>query len=263
VPELATYLAIGAVVGFLAGLLGIGGGVVIVSSLAILYGHHGFVPQYTMHLAIGTSLAAIMAGAWSSFRAHGKRDAVDWAVVRGMTPGLLAGVLAGSLVARFMNVASLKFFFLAFMAFVVLQLLLDLKPRTTRALPGRGGLAAVSFFIGLCSGWFGGGAAAIGVPFLTWCNVGVHRAIGTVSALGFVVAGAGTVGYAISGWTVPGLPPWSVGFVYLPAAIGISVTSALSAPLGVRLAHRLPPKTLRRVFALFLIGVGVKVALSV
>jgi uncharacterized membrane protein YfcA len=263
VPELATYLAIGAVVGFLAGLLGIGGGVVIVSSLAILYGHHGFAPEYTLHLAIGTSLAAIMAGAWSSFRSHGKRDAVDWAIVRGMTPGLLAGVLVGSLVARFMKVAFLKLFFLAFMAFVVLQLVLDMKPKTKRQLPGRRGLAAVSFFIGLCSGWFGGGAAAIGVPFLTWCDVGVHRAIGTVAALGFVVAFAGTVGYAISGWGIPQLPPWSVGFVYVPAAVGISVTSALTAPLGVRLAHKLPPKTLRRVFAAFLIGIGINVALKV
>ena len=262
-PEVATYLAIGGVVGFLAGLLGIGGGVVIVSSLALIYAHHGFAPEYTLHFAIGTSLAAIMAGAWSSFRAHGKRDAVDWAVVRAMSPGLLAGVLVGSLVARFMNVAFLKFFFLAFMAFVVVQLLLDLKPRTKRELPGRAGLAGAGAFIGLCSGWFGGGAAAIGVPFLTWCNVGMHRAIGTVSALGFVSALAGTVGYAISGWDVPGRPPWSVGFVYLPAAIGISITSALFAPLGVRVAHRLPARTLRRVFAGFLILIGAKVALSV
>jgi uncharacterized membrane protein YfcA len=263
VPESLTYLAIGGVVGFLAGLLGIGGGVVIVSSLAILYADHGFAPEYTLHLAIGTSLAAIMAGAWSSFRAHGKRDAVDWAVVRAMSPGLLAGVLAGSLVARFMNVSFLKVFFLAFMAFVVVQLVVEVKPRARRALPGRGGLAAASVFMGVCSGWFGGGAAAIGVPFLTWCNVGMHRAIGTVAALGFVVALAGTVGYAISGWGIPGRPPWSVGFVYVPAALGISITSALFAPLGVRLAHRLPARTLRLVFAVFLILIGAKVALSV
>jgi len=263
VPELATYLAIGGVVGFLAGLLGIGGGVVIVSSLAILYAHHGFAPQYTLHFAIGTSLAAIMAGAWSSFRAHGRRDAVDWAVVRAMSPGLLAGVLAGTLIARFMNVAFLKIFFLAFMAFVCLQLVLDLKPKTKRELPGRAGLAAASVFIGLCSGWFGGGAAAVGVPFLTWCSMGIHRAIGTVAALGFVAALAGTAGYAISGWDIPGRPPWSVGFVYVPAAVGISITSALFAPLGVRLAHRLPARTLRRVFAGFLILIGAKVALSV
>lgn len=262
-PEAATYLAIGAMVGFLAGLLGIGGGVVIVSSLALLYGHHGFAPDHTMHLAIGTSLAAIMARALSSFRAHGRRGAVDYAVVKAMSPGLLVGVLVGSLLARFMNVAFLKVFFLAFMGLVALQLLLDLKPRATRALPSRGPLAAISFFIGLCSGWFGGGAAAIGVPFLTWCNMSVHRAIGTVSALGFVAAAAGTVGYALAGWGVAGLPPWSLGFVYVPAAVGISITSALFAPLGVRAAHRLPPRTLRRVFALFLIGIGVKVALSV
>jgi uncharacterized membrane protein YfcA len=263
VPEAATYLAIGAMVGFLAGLLGIGGGVVIVSSLALIYAHRGFAPQYTLHLAIGTSLAAIMAGAFSSFRAHGRRGAVDYAVVRAMSPALLVGVLAGSALARVMKVAFLKLFFLAFMAFVVLMLLLDLKPRAPRARPARRPLAAISFLIGLCSGWFGGGAAAIGVPFLTWCNVSVHRAIGTVAALGFVAAAAGTLGYAVAGWGVPDLPTWSVGFVYVPAAVGISITSALAAPLGVRVAHKLPPRALRLVFALFLIAIGVKVALSV
>lgn len=262
-PEAATYLAIGAMVGFLAGLLGIGGGVVIVSSLALIYGHHGFAPEYTMHLAIGTSLAAIMAGALSSFRAHGRRGAVDYAVVRAMSPGLLVGVLAGSLLARFMKVAFLKFFFLAFMALVVAQLLLDPKPRSKRDLPARGPLAAISFFIGLCSGWFGGGAAAIGVPFLTWCNVSTHRAIGTVAALAFPLAVAGSIGYAVAGWSVAGLPPWSVGFVYVPALVGISAASMLLAPLGARLAHRLPAAGLRRIFAVVLAAMAAKVAFSI
>jgi uncharacterized membrane protein YfcA len=149
------------------------------------------------------------------------------------------------------------------MVLVILQLLLNLKPRTQRPLPGRVGLAAMGAFMGMCSSWFGGGAAAIGVPFLTWCGVGVHRAIGTVAALGFAVSVAGALGYVASGWGVEGLPEWSVGFVYVPAAIGISITSLFAAPFGARLAHRLQGPTLRRIFAVFLLLVGAKLAVSV
>jgi uncharacterized protein len=261
--ELGAYLAIGAATGFFAGLLGIGGGTIIVSSLALMFAAHGFPAEYVMHMAIGTSLAAIISGAWASFRAHHRRDSVDWGVVRAMIPGLVGGVLFGAAIARLVNTAFLKVFFLAFMALIILQLVLNLRPKATRQLPGRVGLAAMAVFIGISSSLFGGGAAAIGVPFLTWCNMTTHRAIGTVAALGFPVAIAGAVGYGIAGMNVPGLPKWSIGFVYLPAFLGISITSVLVAPLGVRLAHRLKGPTLRRIFAVFLIAVGAKVAASV
>jgi uncharacterized protein len=261
--ELGAYLAIGAVVGFFAGLLGIGGGVIIVSSLALMFSARGFAPQYVMHLAVGTSLAAIVAGSWSSFRTHHRHHAVDWAVVRRMTPGLLAGVAAGALVARLMSTGVLKYFFLGFMFLLTTQMVLDLRPKASRELPGAAGLAAMSLFIGFCSSLFGGGAAALGVPFFTWCNMTTHRAIGTVAAMGFPLSIAGTVAYALSGWSVAGLPPWSAGFVYVPAFVGISATSMLAAPYGARLAHRLKGATLRRVFAVFLVLTGLKVAISV
>jgi uncharacterized membrane protein YfcA len=260
--EWGAYLGIGAAVGFLAGLLGIGGGTIIVSSLALMFAHQGFPPEYAMHCAVGTSLAAIVAGAWGSFRAHDRRGAVDWPVVRSMLPGLLGGVLAGALVARLMRPGFLKYFFLGFITLIALQMIFNVKPKASRDLPGRGGLVAMGAVIGVCSSWFGGGAAAVGVPFLTWCNVSAHRAIGTVAALAFPTSLAGAIGYAASGYGAPGLPPWSVGFVYLPAAIGISVASLALAPLGARLAHRMSGPTLRRVFALFILAVGVKVALS-
>jgi uncharacterized membrane protein YfcA len=261
--EAGAYLAIGAAVGFFAGLLGIGGGTIIVSSLALMFALQDFPPEYVMHFAIGTSLAAIIAGSWSSFRTHNMHGAVDWAVVKAMIPGLLAGVLLGSLLARFVSAAFLKYFFLGFMALIIVQLVFNIRPKASRRLPGRAGLSAMAVFIGLCSSWFGGGAAAIGVPFLTWCNVTTHRAIGTVAALGFPVAIAGAIGYAIAGLNVPGLPKWSVGFVYLPAFAGISITSVLVAPYGARLAYKLKGPTLRRIFAVFLILVGAKVAISV
>ena len=262
--ELAAYLGIGAIVGFFAGLLGIGGGIIIVSSLALMFAAHaGFPAQYIMHFAIGTSLAAIMAGAWSSFRTHHRHGAVDWAIVKQMTPGLLAGVLGGVALARLVPTAFLKYFFLAFMAFMTCMMAFNIRPTPSRDLPGRGGLWAMALFIGAVSSLFGGGAAAIGVPFLTWCNVNTHRAIGTCAAMGFPLAIAGTVGYAIAGWNVPNLPAWSLGFVYLPAFVGISATSMLTAPFGARLAHKLRGATLRRIFALFLIAMGIKLAISV
>jgi uncharacterized protein len=263
VVELATYLGVGAVTGFFAGLLGIGGGIIIVSTLALMFTAQGFPAQFVMHMAIGTSLAAIIAGSFASFRAHHRHGAVDWSLVRAMVPGLLGGVLVGSLLARFVPGSFLKFFFLSFMVLLTLQMAVGAKPRATRELPGRGGLVAMAAFIGLVSSMFGGGAAAFGVPFLTWCNVSTHRAIGTCAAMGFPLALAGTAGYVASGWTVPGMPPWSVGFVYVPAFVGISITSMLVAPWGAKLAHRLQGPTLRRIFALFLLAMGMKVAISV
>jgi uncharacterized membrane protein YfcA len=260
--ELAAYLGIGAVVGFFAGLLGIGGGIIIVSSLALMFAAHGFPASHVMHLAIGTSLAAIVFGSFSSFRTHDRHGAVDWGIVKRMTPGLLAGVFVGAIAARFVTTAFLKYFFLGFTFFVTAQMVLNLRPKPSRELPGNVALTSLAVAIGVCSSLFGGGAAAVGVPFLTWCNVSAHRAIGTVAAMGFPVAIAGAVGYVIAGWDAD-LPPWSVGFVYLPAFIGISLMSMVTAPWGARLAHRLKGATLRRIFAVFLLLTGVKVAVSV
>jgi uncharacterized membrane protein YfcA len=263
VAELGAYLAIGAIVGFFAGLLGIGGGIIIVSSLALMFAAHGFAPQYVMHLAIGTSLATIVFASWSSFRAHHRHGAVDWSVVKSMIPGMLAGVLGGAALVRFLPSSFLKYFFLAFTLVMTAQMMMNLRPKPSREIPGRGGLFTVAVFIGVCSSLFGGGAAAVGVPFLIWCNVSMHRAIGTVAAMGFPLAIAGALGYVVSGWSVPGLPPYSVGFVYVPAFVGISATSMLTAPFGARLAHKLKGATLRRIFAVFLMVMAAKVAVSV
>jgi uncharacterized membrane protein YfcA len=261
--ELGAYLGVGAIVGFFAGLLGIGGGIIIVSTLALMFTAQGYPPDHVMHLAIGTSLAAIIAGSWSSFRTHDRHGSVDWPIVRAMTPGMLVGVLAGAGLARIAPTAFLKYFFLAFTLFMTAQMVLNLRPDPSRELPGRAALFAVAAGIGVCSSLFGGGAAAVGVPFLTWCRVTTHRAIGTVAAMGFPLAIAGAGGYIVAGWSVPDLPPWSLGFVYLPAFVGISITSILVAPWGARLAHRLTGATLRRIFAIFLVLMGVKVAISV
>jgi uncharacterized protein len=262
-PELLAYLGVGAVTGFFAGLLGIGGGTIIVTSLALMFAAHGFPADYLMHFAIGTSLAAIVAGSWASFRAHHRHGAVDWSLVRRMTPGLLVGVLAGALASPYLGNAFLKHFFLVIMALITVQVAFDVKPRGGRDLPGAFGLTAVGLAIGACASFFGGGAAAVGVPFLTYCRVTIHRAIGTVAAMGFPMSIAGALGYMAAGRDVADTPAWSVGFVYLPAFAGIAVTSMLLAPWGAKLAHRLKGPTLRRIFAVFLLAMGAKVAISV
>jgi uncharacterized protein len=234
-----------------------------VSSLALMFAAQGFPAAYVMHMAIGTSLAAIMSGAWASFRTHHRHGAVDWPTVKAMAPGVLVGIVAGTALARFMNTAALKVAFLSIMSIIIAQLVLDLRPRATRALPGAAAMTVVAVGIGITSSFFGGGAAAVGVPFLTWCGATIHRAIGTVAALGFPVAIFGAIAYGVAGQDAAGLPPWSVGFVYLPAFAGISVASVLVAPYGARLAHKLKGPTLRRIFALFLIAIGAKVAISV
>lgn len=261
--EALAYLAIGAATGFFAGLLGIGGGTIIVSSLALMFAAQGFPAAYVMHMAIGTSLAAIMSGAWASFRTHHLHGAVDWPTVKAMAPGMLVGIIAGTALARIMNTAALKVAFLSIMSIIIVQLVFNVRPRASRALPGTAGMTLAAIGIGVTSSLFGGGAAAVGVPFLTWCGMTIHRAIGTVAALGFPVAIFGAISYAIAGQSAAGMPPWSVGFVYLPAFAGISVTSVLVAPYGARLAHKLKGPTLRRAFALFLIAIGTKVAISV
>jgi len=261
--EVAAYLAIGAATGFFAGLLGIGGGTILVSSLALMFAAQGVPPAYVMHMAIGTSLAAIVAGAWASFRTHHRHGAVDWTVVRAMVPGVLAGALAGGAGSRWLSTGFLKTFFLVFLVLVTAQMVFGMKPKAGRALPGPVGLAGTGVFIGASSSLFGGGAAAAGVPLFTWCGMTMHNAIGTVSALGFPLAIAGSLGYVISGLGIEGLPRWSAGFVYVPAFVVISAASMLVAPFGARLAHRLKGPTLRRIFAVFLLAIGAKVAISV
>src|SRR5512138_415854 len=261
--ELAAYFGIGLVVGFLSGLLGIGGGIVIVSSLAIMFAAHAFPSAYVMHLALGSSMACIVLSSVASFRTHDKHGAVDWHVVRSVTPGLLLGVMGGVLIARLSTTAILKYLYLGFTLFVTVQWLLNLKPKPSRQLPGRGPLGAFGVLMGVVAGLFGGGGAVLGVPFLTWCNQSIHRAIGTVAALGFPIAIIGTLSYVAAGWSIPGMPRWSLGFVYLPAVVGISSMSMMSARWGARTAHRLKGDTLRRIFALVLVALAVKVALSV
>lgn len=259
-PFLFVYLALGLGAGFIAGLLGVGGGLVMVPVLTWAYAQQGFSPAYNIHLALGTSLAVIVLTSVSSLRAHHNHGAVDWATVRRMAPGILAGTLAGSLAAAWLSDAGLKIFFTVFLFYAATQMLLGFKPKPSRPMPGWGGMSLAGGVIGLVSSWVGIGGGTLTVPFLLWCNTHLRRAIGTSAAVGFPIALAGTLGYILSGQAAHGLPGASLGFVYLPALAAIAAGSWLTAPLGARATHRWPVSTIKKIFAGLLYLLGVRMA---
>jgi uncharacterized membrane protein YfcA len=261
--EWAAYLGIGALVGFAAGLLGIGGGVVMVPLLVLVFTARGVPSEHVVHLALGTALAAMMFTSMASMRAHDMHGAVDWKMARAMAPGMLAGSFAAALVAGVIPTRPLAVVFTAFVFYAATSILLDLKPSTTRELPGTAGIFTAGAVIGAISSLLAAGGAFLTIPFLTWCRVPLRRAIGTAAANGLPIAIAGTAGYLIQGWRVADLPGWSLGYVYLPALALVVTTSMVAAVLGARLAHRLPIKRLRVIFALLLYGFALRMVASV
>ena len=247
------YPLLGIVVGFLAGLLGIGGGGVMVPTLTTLFLDQGFPREQVVHMALGTSMAAIVLTSVSSLRAHHARGAVRWDIVRRITPGILAGTFAGTFIAARMNTVPLALFFACFMTFVASQMLYSVKPKPARELPGRAGMNAAGLFIGTISALVAIGGGSLSVPFMLWCNVETRRAIGTSAAIGFPLALAGTAGYLVNGWASANTPPLTLGYVYLPALLLVGVVSVFVAPLGAACTYRLPVPVLKKAFAAMLI----------
>lgn len=246
------YLGLGAFAGFFAGLFGVGGGLMIVPLLLMVFTAQGMALEHQMHLALGTAMAGIMLTSISSMRAHHRHGAVRWDVVRVLAPGLMSGTLAGSLVATAIPTRPLAAVFTAIVCYASASMLLDRKPRPARQLPGTAGLFAVGSGIGLASSLVAAGGGFLSIPFMVWCNVPIHQAVGTSAALGLPIAVAGAIGYVASGLGQAGLPEGSLGYVYLPALAGVVSMSVLFAPVGARLAHRLPVKPLKRGFGGFL-----------
>jgi uncharacterized membrane protein YfcA len=249
---IAALLALGAGTGFAAGLLGIGGGMLMVPFLTLLFTWRGYPLEHIVHMAIATSLATILFTSVSSVRAHHKRGAVLWPVVRLLAPGILLGSLIGAQIAGRLPTFWLSVVFATFVGFSALQMLLDRKPRPTRELPKGAGMFSVGGGIGFISSLVGAGGGFISVPFMVWSNVKIHNAVATSAALGFPIAAAGTIGYILAGRGEASLPPGTAGFVYLPALLAIAAASVLTAPLGARVAHSLDTKPLKRVFAILL-----------
>ncbi len=253
----------GLLAGLGAGLFGIGGGFLIVAILSFVFASAGVPTGIIMHLAIGSSLASIIFTSISSLWAHHQRGAVLWPVFMRLLPGLVTGTLAGAWLADTLNTLGLRVFFGALALAAAIQIGLELRPAGHRALPAAPGMTAAGVVIGAVSALAGIGGGAASNPFLLWCNVGIRNSVATAAACGLPIALAGTIGFVISGWGEAGLPGGSTGFVYWPAVLGVALTSVLSAPLGARLAHSLPVRTLRRAFAVLLALIGLRMILAI
>jgi uncharacterized membrane protein YfcA len=249
---IALLILLGAAVGFAAGLLGIGGGMLLVPFLTLIFAGEDFPQEHIVHIAIATSLTTILFTSLSSVRAHHARGAVLWKVAKMLAPGILLGSVAGAQVAGAIKTSWLALAFALFVGFSATQMLVDRKPKPTREMPAWAGMLGAGTLIGVVSSFVGAGGGFISVPFMTWCNVRIHNAVATSAALGFPIALAGSLGYVLAGLHVSGLPGGNIGFINLPALLCIVSSSVLLAPLGARTAHNMDVKSLKRAFAFLL-----------
>lgn len=257
---------LGIVAGLMAGLLGLGGGAVIVPPLIYLFNERGFDQAIVAQMAVGTSLATIIVTSLNSVRAHHRAGFVRWPVMVRLGAGIVVGALLGAAIADRLSGPMLTRLFGGFAILMSLQMLYTSRPRKIRAsagaeiagerLPATPGLTVAGGIIGTISSLFGIGGGSLTVPFLSWCRLPMQNAVAISSACGVPIAVAGSIGFVINGWGHPGLPSGSLGYVYLPAALAIIVTSSPMARIGARFSHRLPSTVLKRLFAAFLFVVG-------
>ena len=255
---LVSYLLLGVVAGMTGGLLGLGGGIVIVPALLFLFIYQGIQGDILMHMAVATSLTTIVFTSISATWAHHRHGAVTWFVVRLLGPGIIIGAVAGAMIADQLRSDSLRTAFGLFELLIALQIGFGIKPSAHRSLPGTAGMIASGGVIGTISSLLGIGGGTLTVPFLLWCNVNIRKAVATSSACGLPIAVAGTITMIITGWDHPRLPDGTSGYVYWPAAVMISIASVCAAPLGARLTHVLPVDILKRIFAVVLAVIGLR-----
>ena len=260
--EWLLYPALGIVAGVLAGLLGVGGGLVLVGALAVLLPLQGVPPGIAMQAALATSLASVIATAAASTFAHARRGAVLWRHVAWLVPGLLVGAFLGGRFATGLDGASLRWFVVAYCLLAATQLAFDLPRRREAAVaetPRGPWLTGAGTAIGAVSAVVGIGGGSMTVPLLVWRGIPPVRAVATSSACGVAIGLSAAISYASAGGAV-GMPAGSLGYVFVPAAVGIVLTSLPMAPVGARLAHRIDGRTLKRIFAAFLVAVALMLA---
>ncbi len=256
------YVILGLVAGILGGMFGIGGGTILVPILLFLFDMQHFPADHLLHIALGTSMATIIFTSLASLRKHHQHSAVNWRVVRRITPGILVGTGVGAAFASAISPRVLGAIFAFFVLVAAAQILLDARPKASRQLPGTAGMTLTGIFTGWLSTLVSIGGGTIVVPFLIWCNVPLRHAIGTSAAVGFPVAAGGTIGYIVAGMSLTGLPGPHLGFVFLPALLGTAIASVITAPMGAWAAHHMPVSTLRKLFAILLLALAGKLVLK-
>lgn len=252
------YALLGAFAGFMAGLLGVGGGGIVVPLLSSLLAWQGIGGDKVLHLALGTALTCMIVTSGASLRAHAARGTVEWRVAATMAPGIMAGAFLVSRLAAHLDAAWISLFFALFMALVSARMFSDWQPQPRQSSATRAGMFGVGMGIGSVSALAAVGGGFLTIAYLVYNNIAMKRAIGTSAAIGLPIAIAGTAGYMVSGWSSTATTPYTLGFVYLPAFMAISVASAVAAPYGTRLAQRLPDQWLRRIFAVIALVLSVK-----
>jgi uncharacterized membrane protein YfcA len=257
------FLVLGSFVGFMAGLLGIGGGGILVPILTTMFLSHGIELDNVVHLALGTSMASMVITTFSSCRSHHAKGGVLWKAVKGMVLGIIIGTFLATFLASHLSSLFLGIFFALFMAFISIQMFLNKKPKPSRELSGNAGLFAAGSGIGAISALVSIGGGSLTVPYLVWQNIEIKKAIGTSAAIGLPIAIAGTLGYLINGWDFSSPDEYIFGYVYLPAVVLISITSFVTAPYGVKMAHRLPVGLLKKIFAVLLVILSIRMLFSI
>jgi uncharacterized membrane protein YfcA len=256
--ELAAYLGTGLLAGVMAGLMGIGGGIVVVPALIWIFAETGFAADWIVHLAVGTSLATLIGTGSASTYSHHRRGAVRWDLVRILVPWLVIGAWIGSAIAGLLDATWLRRIFGLFLVYVGWGMLVKRAQGVARRLSGGLGIRLAGTGIGSLSALVGIGGGTLIVPFLVRSGFGMRGAVATSAACGPPIALAGVLGFILAGWEREGLPLGSTGFVYWPAVATILLASVPAAPFGARLAHSLPLPTLRRIFGVLVLLVAVK-----
>jgi uncharacterized membrane protein YfcA len=249
---------LGMVAGLLAGLFGIGGGLIIVPVFVILFSAQGFPPKLVMLMAVATSLATIILTAISSVLAHHRLGGVVWAKVFRLSPGIMVGAAVGAVIARHISTDYLRLILIVFLLGVGIQMALQVTPKPGEMNPSKVVDFIVAGLIGLLSAIVGIGGGTLTVPYLVYGRIPMRNAVAIASACGLPIAVAGAGSYMLLGWHEAQLPEWSLGYVYLPAFLGSGLSSILTAPIGAKLAHTLPSHTLKRYFSLLLFVMAAK-----
>ena len=252
------YAFLGAFSGVMAGLLGIGGGLIIVPGLIWVFQSYGFSEHILTQLAIGTSLGSIVLTSIASSYGHHRAKAVNWPLVKTLSIGIVLGAIIGAVIADQVRGAVLQSLIGIFAWVMAIKMGFDLKPKGGHVMPGKAGQIAAAGVIGAVSSLFGIGGGALMVPYLTWCGLKIQQAVGASAATGFTLAVSGALSYMIVGWHHAELPAWSSGYIYWPALFGITTMSIFFAQLGAWLAHQIKGSTLKHIFAVFLVFVGGK-----
>jgi len=251
--DIALLLLCGSISGFLAGLLGIGGGMILVPFMILVFNHLGFQQELIVHMAIATGMATILFTTSSAIWAHHKHSSIDWKLVAALSPGMVVGgLVGGSKIFEAINTSWLSLFFAIFIVYSSVQMVLNKKPTAGRNLPGPIGLFLFGLCVGMLASLVGAGGAFITVPFMLWCNVKPHTAMASSSGLGFPIAAAATIGYMYGSWGLPNLPVGSLGYVYAPAVACIVIVSIFTAPIGAKMARKLDVVQLKRIFGAML-----------